>query len=314
MVIPFIRQFIDAVKLRGFERGRGRILHDDFFAVPLNHGFPAHGVVLVLLGAAGTRVGEIALRRFGFDYLERGTFHGIGNIDIFICRNGVGCAADIVHHADGLPVCKAVGDFRYLMLSHTEHEKVRAGIDENGGTHRVVPVVVMGKAPQRGFKAADAERNIAEKPANRFAVDRDGAVGTASRLAAGGVIVVVTFAFCGGIVRHHGVDIAAVHEKREPRPSEALVIVVILRLRQDTDTETLRFQYARDNRRAEARVIDVGVARDDDDIRRVPAARSHLFFCNRQKGHGNTPFPVKSYAYNRRQNRLYLPEKASFSF
>lgn len=178
--------------------------------MPLNHGFSAHGVVLVLFGAAGARVSEISLRRSGFDLLEGGTFHGIGNIDVFICRNGVGGAADIVHHADGLPVCKAAGDLRYLMLSHAEHEKIRAGIDENGGTHRVVPVVVMGKAPQGRFEAADTERDISEKPADRFAVDRDGAVGTASRLAAGGVIVVVPFAFRGGIVRDHGVDIASV--------------------------------------------------------------------------------------------------------
>ena len=114
-------------------------------------------------------------------------------------------------------------------------------------------------------------------------------------------------------MRDHGVDIASVDKKREPRPSEAVVIAVVLRLRQDADAKALRLQHARNDRRAEARMIDVGIARDDDDVRRVPAARIHLFFCNRQKGHGNTPFPVKSYAIAGGRSGYICRKNTSFS-
>ena len=54
-------------------------------------------------------------------------------------------------------------------------------------------------------------------------------------------------------------------------------------LRDDADPETLRFQHAPDHGHAEARVVDVGVARHQDDVAAVPAQLGHLFAAHRQK-------------------------------
>ena len=47
-------------------------------------------------------------------------------------------------------------------------------------------------------------------------------------------------------------------------------------LRDDADAKALRLQHAADDRHAEARMVDVGVAGDDDDVAAVPAERVHL--------------------------------------
>ena len=60
-----------------------------------------------------------------------------------------------------------------------------------------------------------------------------------------------------------------------PEPCEVVGRAPV-RLRDDADAEALRFQHAADDRHAEARVIDVGVAGHDDDVAAVPAERVHL--------------------------------------
>jgi len=54
-----------------------------------------------------------------------------------------------------------------------------------------------------------------------------------------------------------------------------------VRLADDPDAVPLRFQQAADQRHAEARMVDVGVARDQDDVARIPAELVHL-----RTGHG----------------------------
>ena len=50
----------------------------------------------------------------------------------------------------------------------------------------------------------------------------------------------------------------------------------------------LRFEQAADDGHAEARVIHVGIAGDDDDIALVPAQRGHLGARHRQEGRCRT--------------------------
>jgi hypothetical protein len=48
------------------------------------------------------------------------------------------------------------------------------------------------------------------------------------------------------------------------------------RLRQDGDAEALGLEHAAEQGGGERRVVDVGVAADEDHVDRVPAARLHL--------------------------------------
>jgi hypothetical protein len=69
------------------------------------------------------------------------------------------------------------------------------------------------------------------------------------------------------------------------RPSDAEGIGGFpVRLRDDADAETLRFQQAPDQRHAEAGMVDIGIAGDQDDIATVPAQRVHFLLRHRQEG------------------------------
>ena len=55
------------------------------------------------------------------------------------------------------------------------------------------------------------------------------------------------------------------------------------------DAEPLRFEHAADDRHAEARVIDIGVARHQDHVALVPAEQVHFLARHRQERRGRKP-------------------------
>ena len=71
-------------------------------------------------------------------------------------------AANIVDFVNVFPVCKPCAELLHLMLAHAVHEEVGAAVKEYGGTHSVVPVVVMCETPQRGFEPAYGYGNVSE--------------------------------------------------------------------------------------------------------------------------------------------------------
>ena len=73
MVSSHIRQRINVVHLLGGQRLRGRILHKDTLAVPLEDGLAAHSILLVVLDFDRTGIVRLA----GADLLIRGTFDRI---------------------------------------------------------------------------------------------------------------------------------------------------------------------------------------------------------------------------------------------
>ena len=89
-----------------------------------------------------------------------------------------------------------------------------------------------------------------------------------------------------GVVVHHRVHRARGDPDEEPRPPHARDVrgAPPVRLRDDPDPVALRLEHPADHRRAEARVVHVGVARHEQDVERVPAARAHLGAGGRQEG------------------------------
>ncbi len=68
----------------------------------------------------------------------------------------------------------------------------------------------------------------------------------------------------------------------------------------DADAKALRLQHAADHRHAEARVVDVGVARDQDDVAAVPAELLHLGAAHGQeRGRAEALGPVRAVAGQR---------------
>ena len=139
----------------------------------------------------------------------------------------------------------------------------------------------MCETAQRSLQPADYDRNIAVCLPDLAAVDDGGTVGTRAGSSACRIRVVTAFALGGGVMSHHGIDIAAADEKAETRATETGKILHAFRLRQNTHPIALRFQHAGNDRDTEAGMIDIGVSRYRYDVRLLPAARTHFFLCNR---------------------------------
>ena len=90
----------------------------------------------------------------------------------------------------------------------------------------------------------------------------------------------------GRVAVDHRVHIAAGHAEEEVWLAERGegLRVAPFRLRDDSDAKPLRLEQAADDRHAEARVVDIGVARDEDHVAAVPAETLHLGARHRQKG------------------------------
>jgi hypothetical protein len=84
-------------------------------------------------------------------------------------------------------------------------------------------------------------------------------------------------------MRYHGIDIARADKESEPGSAEPFEILAAVepRLTEHTDRISLRFEHARDYRRAERRMVDVSVAADVNEI----DFASGFFFCYGQKRH-----------------------------
>jgi hypothetical protein len=152
----------------------------------------------------------------------------------------------------------------------------------------------MGQPPQRRLEPARydgyalvrlaaltgiRDDGLVRARARRLPVDResvDGAVGAPAQtgIAPGGVLVLRPRLAVGRILADHRIDGAAGDEEREPRPAERPKSLDVGRVgpRYDADGVAEALEPAADERRAERRMVDVGVARDDNEVDAVLAA------------------------------------------
>ena len=171
------------------------------------------------------------------------------------------------------------------VFAHAEHHAVRTGGFEDGRHNAVGPVVVMREAAQTGFDAAEIYRRIRERAARQHGINGDGAIRALAAHTAGRVGIIRAAFFCGGVVRDHRVDVAAVDEHRIARTAhlEEVVLIAKIRLAEDGDLVAGILQHARNDGRAERRVIDIRIARYDEKIAVIPPAIGHILFGNREK-------------------------------
>ena len=136
----------------------------------------------------------------------------------------------------------------------------------------------MGKTAEGCFDAADDNGNMGIAPADEIAVDGGGIVRAQAHFAPGGEIVIAPAAFCHGIVVHHGVHIAAHHQKAQARGAQKLDAVRVLpvRLGDDAHLKPMGLQNPADDGMAKGGVVYIGVADDIDKIALFPAPGVHI--------------------------------------
>ncbi len=223
--------------------------------------------------------------------LERGTLCSAERSIHRLCH--VARTADVVYFGNILTVCKARTQLRDLVLAHAVQQQIRAAVGKNGRSYRIVPVVVVCEASERSLESADNYRYISVDLAKSPAIDDNGAVGTLSRDAACGIRIIGALSLCGSIMSYHRVDISRGHEKSVFRSSETceIAVGVPVGLSDYTDRKSKRLDKARNDRRTEARVIDISIARDINIIELSYIQLVHFSSCCWEKSfvHSNHP-------------------------
>ncbi len=190
-----------------------------------------------------------------------------------------GCAAQIGYLIDARAACEPVGDLTDLPLAVAVHEQVRFRIEQNRATDLLRPIVEMCNAAQRGFDAPDDDRDILERLAHALRINDDGPVGTLATLTARRVGVIAADATLRGIAIDHRIHVSGGDAEKQVWPAESgeRLRAVPVRLRDHPDPEAMSFQDAPDDGHAEARVVDVRIAGDQDDIAAIPPQGLHFF-------------------------------------
>lgn len=116
-------------------------------------------------------------------------------------------------------------------------------------------------------------------------VDEGCAVRTFARHVIRRVGVVMAQLTVSGIAVDHRVHVARGHAEEQVRFTQThkVVFAVPVGLGDDPHAEALRLKHAATDGHAEARVVNVGIARDQNDIAAVPAQLVHLFPGHRQE-------------------------------
>ena len=200
-----------------------------------------------------------------------------------------GGTAHIGDVVDRLTGRQAVRDLDDCALGIAIEQQIALRIDNDRAADFVLPVVVMRDASQRTLDAADDDRHILVGLATALRVDQRRTVGALAAFIARGIGVVAADLAIGGIPVDHRIHIAGGDAEKQIRAAQRLerLGTLPIGLRNDADAKSLRLKGPADDRHAEARMIDIGVAGHNDDVATVPAELRHLFAAHRQKW-GNT--------------------------
>ncbi len=300
---PGVGQFVDRVHLRRLERHRRRRQPQFAVAVTLHQRPGVAGVRFTMEHAGGPRIG-LAIGRHLFEGGEPHHRRGprlagavVGAVEIVGGDDGPalghrrldqGDAADVVETRRVLALGDAVGDVDEGAFGIAVEQDVGLGVDQDRAADLVGPVVVVRDAAQARLDAAEHDRHVLVGLAHPLRIDDDGAVRALAALAVGRVGVVVAQPLVGGVAVDHRVHVAAGDAEEHRRLAERAEGFGArpVGLGDDADAEALTLQHAADHRHAEARMVDIGVARHQDHVAGVPAERVHLGARHRQEGRG----------------------------
>ena len=246
----------------------------------LEDSLPPHGIVLLVLDLVGHGI----LPLVGPNLFVRGALHlGIDTgRGIFRNKGSSLYICDLTHRRTG---GQPGGNLTGSGLAHAVHQQVGLAVKEHRTAHLVFPVVIVGKAAQRGLQAADDQRNIPIDLPHLVGIHDGGPVGAKPGLIARGIGVVVPPLLGHGVVSHHGVQVAGGQHDAQSGPPKSCkgLRPAPVRLGQDGHPVALGLQHPGDDGAAEGGMIHVGVAGDDQEVVPVPATLFHIRLGDGQK-------------------------------
>ncbi len=276
MIGALIRQAIYRVHLLRGQRQSGRILHKQPASVRLHNRLSGDVILLVILYFDGHRVLLLVRQHL----LERRTPHG-GKGDILLVARQICRAAHLPDDLGSALACAQIGgNFQHGTLAHAEHQTVRTRVLQYRRQNAVCPVVIVRKPAKARLQSAEVNRNIRERAARQLGIYRHSAVRPASSHASGGIRIVMAAFFRGRVVCDHGINVSAVDEHGIARPShrKEIRLRAKIRLRENRHAVARILQHTGNNCRAKRRMVDIGIARDQQKIAVIPAAIHHILF------------------------------------
>ncbi len=171
-----------------------------------------------------------------------------------------------------------MGDLADLPLGVAEDEQVGLRVHQYRAADFFGPVVEVRDTPQRGLDAADDDGHVLVGLAGTLRIHDHATVGSRAGDAVRRVGIVAADPAIRGVAIHHRIHVATGDAEEQVRPAELHEVAggVPVGLGNDADAESLSFEHAPDDGHAEARVVHVGVAGDDDDVAGIPAELIHL--------------------------------------
>ncbi len=185
-------------------------------------------------------------------------------------EGGAAQIGDLVDRRAGREPMRDLDD---LPLGVAEHEQVRLRVQQHGPAHLLAPVVEVRDAAQRRLDAADDDGHILERFARALRVHHHAAIRPLAALATRRVRIIGADALVRGVAVHHRIHVAGGDAEEQVGLAELLERLGALpvRLRDDADAESLRLEQPPHDGHAEAGVVHVRIAGDDDDVAGIPA-------------------------------------------
>ena len=283
-----VGQVVYPVQLFPFQRGLRRVHHQHPVSVVFHQRLAVDGVVVIILYPECVRIRSFigfqlviivsGIPSFRFFGILRHMLRQLRQ-ELIIPRHreehlvpGLPQPSRPPHVPDFLHRHALVQQLRqphHRPLAHAVHENIRPGVHQHRPAHLVVPVIVVGEPPERGFQPADENGHVPIGFPDPVAVDDHRPVRPFSRLASGGIVVLTAAFFGSGIVGHHGVDIPGGHKKPKPGSAEPFEVLAggIVRLGQHCAGKPTGFQHTGNDGGAEGGMIHVCVAVHVDKIR-----------------------------------------------
>ena len=267
-----VGQIKRVVKLLGRKRSIGRCYDD----IPLAH----------LLNERRGRLHNVTQRLLLHKILRKGV---LISATLLIRVQNLGCSrvealnirlvghkGHLIYLTQQFGIIAVTHSFSHLLhypLTHSIDKQVGTALHNHRGLQAVAPIVVVRKAAQRSLNATHNNRHVGIETFENLRIYRSGVVGAETRLTTSRIGIVATQAYVGCIVIYHRIHSSGRDAKEQAwrtQLGEVTQIVTPVGLRHDGYAIPLSLKQTANNGCTECRVVDIGIAREDDYIDVIP--------------------------------------------
>ena len=187
--------------------------------------------------------------------------------------------ANVANLPDRLAGGQTVRHFHQRTLAVAEHQHIGFRVHQNRATHGIRPVVVVRGSAQAGFDTTEDHRHIFPRFFATLRINQRGAIRALAGHVPRRVGIVMAQLTVSSVAVDHRIHIPGGDAEEQIRFTQAhkVVFIIPVRLGNNPHAEPLRFQHASADRHAKARVIDIGIAGNQNNVAAIPAKLIHLF-------------------------------------